>query len=152
MGQSEKTVAEVRRLVYALRPPTLDELGLVEAIREHVDVVGANAGVQISVDAPASLPDIPAAIEVAAFRILQEALNNVIRHAEARCCTITITTNSGLQVRIEDDGVGLAATVRSGVGLQSMRERATEVGGECVIANGARRGVIVCVSLPVHAP
>ncbi|MBI1299871.1 hypothetical protein GC175_33515, partial [bacterium] len=64
MSQSENTVAEIRRLVYALRPPTLDELGLVEAIREHVQVVGTNAGVQIVVNAPAVLPEIPAAIEV----------------------------------------------------------------------------------------
>jgi signal transduction histidine kinase len=150
MHQSENTVAEVRRLVYALRPPTLDELGLVEAIREHVDVVGANAGVQISVDAPASLPEIPAAIEVAAFRIVQEALNNVIRHARARCCTITIGGNDALEIRIEDDGVGLPAALRRGVGLHSMRERAAEVGGVCLIEN-REPGVVVQLRLPIEA-
>lgn len=150
MGQSENTVAEVRRLVYALRPPTLDELGLVEAIREHVDVVGSGAGLQIVVDAPDALPEISAAIEVAAFRIVQEALNNVIRHAQARCCTITLAVNGALEIRIEDDGVGLPPDLRSGVGLQSMRERATEVGGECVIESGAQRGVRVSLSLPLE--
>ena len=149
MSQSENTVAEVRRLVYALRPPTLDELGLVEAIREHVDVTAANAGVQITVVAPDTLPEIPAAIEVAAFRVVQEALNNVIRHAQARCCTITITTNRALRICIEDDGAGLPMETRSGVGLQSMRERATEVGGECVIENRAQGGVTVRFSLPL---
>ncbi len=151
MNQSENTVAEVRRLVYALRPPTLDELGLVEAIREHVDVVGSNAGLQIVVDAPDALPEIPAAIEVAAFRIVQEALNNVIRHARAQCCAIAITVNGALHVRIADDGVGLPANARSGIGMQSMRERATEVGGVCVIENGVRGGVIVQLSLPLAA-
>jgi signal transduction histidine kinase len=150
MSQSENTVAEVRRLVYALRPPTLDELGLVEAIREHVDAVGSGAALQIVVDAPDALPEISAATEVAAFRIVQEALNNVIRHAQARCCVITLTVNGGLYVRIEDNGVGLPNAVRSGVGLQSMRERATEVGGECVIEKSAQRGVRVSLSLPLE--
>ncbi|GIK71983.1 MAG: hypothetical protein BroJett021_09710 [Chloroflexota bacterium] len=149
MSQSENTVAEVRRLVYALRPPTLDELGLVEAIREHVDVVSANTGLLITMDAPDILPEIPAAIEVAAFRIVQEALNNVIRHAQARRCVITITTNGALQLCIEDDGVGLPATPRSGVGLHSMRERASEVGGTCVVESDAQGGVSVKLSLPL---
>lgn len=149
MSQSETTVTEVRRLVYALRPPTLDEFGLVEAIREHVAKIGTTAALQIQVDAPATLPEIPAAIEVAAFRIVQEALNNVIRHAQARHCTIAITTNGALQLSIQDDGTGLSAQTRSGVGLQSMRERATEVGGICTIENGALGGVIVRLSLPL---
>ena len=149
MRQSENTVAEVRRLVYALRPATLDELGLVEAIREHVDVVGASAPVQITVDAPAAVSEIPAAIEVAAFRIVQEALNNVIRHAQARRCAISIASDDGLRIRIEDDGVRLPAETRSGVGLQSMRERATEVGGQCVIENRTQGGVTVRLSLPL---
>jgi signal transduction histidine kinase len=150
MSQSENTVAEVRRLVYALRPPTLDELGLVEAIREHVEVVGANAPLQIGVDAPDALPEIPAAIEVAALRVVQEALNNVIRHAQARHCTIAIAANRGLQILIEDDGLGLPADIRSGVGLRSMRERASEVGGVCKIENGAQGGVVVRLSLPLE--
>ncbi|MBX3001539.1 MAG: GAF domain-containing sensor histidine kinase [Caldilineaceae bacterium] len=150
MTQSENTVAEVRRLVYALRPPTLDELGLVEAIREHVQVVGTNAGVRITLDAPPNLPEIPAAIEVAAFRVVQEALNNVIRHAGARHCAISIAAESGLHIRIEDDGIGLPAETRSGVGLQSMRERAVEVGGVCSIENGDERGVVVQLSLPIQ--
>lgn len=149
MSQSENTVAEVRRLVYALRPPTLDELGLIEAIREHVEVVGASAGLLITVDAPDALPQIPAAIEVAAFRVIQEALNNVIRHAQARHCTISIAADDFLQIRIEDDGVGLPAETRSGVGLHSMRERASEVGGAYVVENGVHGGVIVKLSLPL---
>ncbi len=149
MRQSENTVAEVRRLVYALRPPTLDELGSVEAIREHVDVTAANAGVQITVVAPDTLPEIPAAIEVATFRVVQEALNNVIRHAQAQCCAIMIAACDGLHIRIEDDGVGLPTETRSGVGLQSMRERAAEVGERCVIENRAQGGVTVQLSLPL---
>ena len=149
MSQSENTVAEIRRLVYALRPPTLDELGLVEAIREHVQVVGTNAGVQIVVNAPAALPESPAAIEVAAFRVVQEALNNVIRHAQARHCAVSIAADGGLRIQIQDDGIGLPQGIRSGVGLQSMRERAVEVGGVCTIENGKESGVVVRLSLPL---
>ena len=149
MRQGEATVTEVRRLVYALRPPTLDELGLVEAIREHVDTAGSGADLQIVVIAPDTLPEIPAAIEVAAFRIVQEALNNVIRHARAHRCSITIALDDALHIAIEDDGIGLTANARSGVGLHSMRERALEVGGDCVIENGARQGLAVRVTLPV---
>ena len=149
MSQSENTVAEIRRLVYALRPPTLDELGLVEASREHVQVVGTNAGVQIVVNAPAALPEIPAAIEVAAFRVVQEALNNVIRHAQARHCAVSIAADGGLRIQIQDDGIGLPQGIRSGVGLQSMRERAVEVGGVCTIENGEESGVVVRLSLPL---
>ena len=96
---------------------------VVEAIREHVDVVGANAGVRITVDAPPTLPEIPAAIEVAAFRVVQEALNNVIRHAQARHCAISIAAGSGLHIRIEDDGVWLPQETRSGV-VSSERTKA----------------------------
>jgi len=149
MSQSENTVAEIRRLVYALRPPTLDEFGLVEAIREHVGVIGANAGVEIVVEAPAALPEIPAAIEVAAFRVVQEAINNVIRHAQARHCVVSIAAESGLRILIQDDGVGFPQGNRSGVGLQSMRERAAEVGGVCTVENGAERGAVVRLSLPL---
>lgn len=149
MRQSENTVAEVRRLVYALRPPTLDELGLVQAIREHVDTVGALDGLQIRVMAPESLPEVPAAVEVAAFRIVQEALNNVVRHAEAQVCTISIGMNGALRILVEDDGVGLPAENRSGVGLLSMRERAAEVGGTCTFLTGERGGVCVRLSLPL---
>jgi signal transduction histidine kinase len=149
MKQSEGTVREVRRLVYALRPPTLDELGLVEAIREQVDVMGAGVQMQIRVDAPDALPEIAAACEVAAFRIVQEALSNVIRHAQAHHCTISLHINGALEVVVQDDGVGLPANTRSGVGLLSMQERAAEVGGICRIETGERCGVRVHLTLPL---
>lgn len=149
MSQSENTVAEVRRLVYALRPPTLDEFGLVGAIREHVETVGAGTQLAITVDAPTAMPEIPAAIEVAAFRIVQEALNNVLRHAQAHHCEIIIEFDGALRISIRDDGIGLPTANKSGVGLYSMRERAAEVGGSCEISNGAAGGVTVHLVLPL---
>ncbi len=149
MNQSATTVGEVRRLVYALRPPTLDELGLVGAIREHVETVDAGTKLTITVDAPATMPAIPAAIEVAAFRIVQEALNNVLHHAQARHCAINITLDSALRVTIHDDRIGLSAGNKQGVGLHSMHERAAEVGGNCAIANDEAGGGVVRLTLPL---
>ena len=122
----------------------------MEAIREHVAASGATAHLKITVDVPQTTPEIPAAIEVAAFRIVQEALNNVIRHAQAQHCLIKIEFDGALQIAVQDDGVGLPAATRSGVGLHSMRERATEVGGNCTITAGEQGGVIILLSLPVE--
>ena len=161
MHEGENTIGEVRRLVYALRPPTLDELGLVQAIREHIDTVSVAVPVQITLDAPKRLPEISAAIEVAAFRIVQEALSNVIRHAHAHHCMISLKINGNLELVVEDDGVGLSSTTRSGIGLLSMRERAAEVGGVCHIESsrisqpesdhrhGKSRGVTLTITFPL---
>jgi signal transduction histidine kinase len=153
------SVADVRRLVYDLRPPTLDELGLVEAIREQAARLGvqapgpgdALAGLRIELDAPAPLPALPAAVEVAAFRLAQEALANVARHAHARSCVVRLTCVAGraLEVEIEDDGVGIPPERRAGVGLHSMRERAAELGGVCVIERARQGGTRVAAWLPL---
>jgi signal transduction histidine kinase len=148
MHQSEDTVAEIRRLVYALRPPTLDELGLADAIREHVETIGAAVPLQITLDVPEQLPEMPAAVEVAIFRIVQEALSNVIRHAQARQCTISLHMNGALDVMVVDDGAGLPTAPRRGVGLVSMQERAAEVGGICRIDNREQGGVRVWLTVP----
>jgi len=152
-------VSDIRRLVYALRPPTLDELGLVGAIRQYAaqyDTPHSSAeehagSLCVVVDSPKELPALPAAIEVAAYRVVQEALTNVVRHAQACSCRIrfSLPENGDLQVEITDDGVGLPAEPRAGVGLFSMRERAEEVGGSCVIEPAPGRGTRVLARLPV---
>ena len=155
------TVTDIRRLVYALRPPSLDELGLVEAIRQHAAQHETRAptdetsgkrdnGLRIAVEAPEQLPTVPAAVEVAAYRIVQEALTNVVRHAHACTCTIRLALTDVLQVEVVDDGVGFPAEYHAGVGLLSMRERAAEVGGACVVepAEGAGTRVLVQFPLP----
>ena len=91
----------------------------------------------------------PAAVEVAAYRIACEALTNVTRHARARICHITIALDSALHMEIADDGVGLAAERRMGVGLISMRERAEELGGSCAITSAGGQGTRVRVELPL---
>jgi signal transduction histidine kinase len=147
------TVGDVRRLVYDLRPATLDELGLVEAIREQAARLTAGGGPEVLVEAPEQLPPLPAAVEVAAFRIVQEALANVLRHASAGRCALRVACSAGraLEIEVRDDGVGLPEARRAGVGLRSMQERAAELGGVCVVGPAAPRGTRVAVWLPIGA-
>ncbi len=160
-AQTQATVADIRRLVYELRPPALDELGLVDALREHVArVAGAANGLRISVEAPPQgLPPLSAAVEVAAYRITLEAVTNVVRHARARSCIARFSlTHAGnreaqsaplLELEIIDDGSGLPRDMRPGVGLTSMRERAAELGGRCVIERASNGGTRVLARLPL---
>jgi len=151
-GHAQAAIADIRRLVYALRPPALDDLGLVAAIREQA-TRAATAPLQVTVQAPESLPALSAAAEVAAYRIVQEALTNVVRHAGARTCVVRLACPSDgeavLRLLIEDDGRGLPADVRAGVGLTSIRERAAELGGTCSITSGGTGGTRVEVVLPL---
>jgi signal transduction histidine kinase len=150
-------VADIRRMVYDLRPPTLDELGLAAAIREraaqinHQNQRGSATmnGLHIIVEAPDDLPTLPAAVEVAAYRIALEAITNVVRHSKANTCTIRFELADELLVKITDDGIGLPAQHRSGVGLLSMRERAAELGGSCTIQRMEGSGTRVSARLPV---
>jgi signal transduction histidine kinase len=151
------TVGDVRRLVYDLRPPALDELGLIEAIRERASRYGVgDDGFRATVEAPDELPPLPAAVEVAAYRIVQEALMNVSRHARASACAVrlacTESPSLALTIEVTDDGVGLPDAPEYGVGLHSMRERAAELGGECEIVRSWPSGTRVFARLPFREP
>jgi len=159
-GDIESTVVEIRHLVYGLRPPELDQLGLVGAIEQYVSQYSMKAhpaegdpgrsGVNITVYVPEILPSLPAAVEVAAYRIVQEGLNNVLRHAQARRCTITLSMNREvLELNLCDDGQGLAAGHPPGIGLSSMRERAEELGGSCRVTGLSGGGTQVLARLPL---
>jgi signal transduction histidine kinase len=104
---------------------------------------------RVVVDAPGRLPPLPAAVEVAAYRITQEALTNVARHAHASACHIHLTLDDSIHLEISDDGVGLPARRPAGVGLNAMRERAAELGGACVVESAASGGTRVRISLPI---
>jgi signal transduction histidine kinase len=176
----QTALADIRRLVYNLRPPSLDELGLIGAIRETAArySAGENGGgrLQMVIEAPNSLPPLPAAVEVAAYRIVQEALTNVVRHAQAQHCTIKLTITepttgdqgreagdelreegvhglqspvSRLELEITDDGIGLPPGRHVGVGLASMRERTQELGGTYQIETAPTGGVRVVAQLPL---
>jgi signal transduction histidine kinase len=149
-GQVKGSVAEIRRLVYALRPPVLDEFGLVTAIREHVAPYTGPNGLQIIFDVTDPMPPLPAAVEVAAYRIALEAFTNIINHAEAKSCHLTLRIeHNSLLLLISDDGRGLSSNHRAGVGFNSMRERAAELGGEFVIEDSPSDGTRVRAKLPI---
>lgn len=143
-------LADVRRLVYDLRPPSLDELGLVRAIEQQAERFRLG-GLAVSVEADALGP-LPAGVEVAAYRIASEALTNVARHAEASRCDITLRVDgTALELSVSDDGVGIDAEVTAGVGMLSVRERAAELGGVCSVTCPASGGTVVRVTLPLDA-
>jgi signal transduction histidine kinase len=148
--RARATVSDVRRSVHALRPPALDELGLVPALREGAAQYGQSS-LRVSVEAPESLPPLPAAVEVAAYRIAQEAMTNVIRHAGTSSCSVRIALDEEtdvLHLEVEDDGRGLGEDHKAGVGTHSMRERAEELGGRCTIEALTLRGTLVSARLP----
>jgi signal transduction histidine kinase len=148
-----RTVVDVRRLVEGLRPPALDELGLADACAQAVDRLTAGSGLAASVEACDDLPALPAAVEVAAYRIVVEAVTNTVRHARARHCRVSIgCTPAGLAVEVTDDGTGLHEAGQHGHGLAIMRERAEELGGTVTVMDGSP-GVTVEARLPaVTAP
>ncbi len=148
--RAREIVSDVRHSVHALRPPALDELGLVEALREGAMQYGP-AGLRVSVEDPEELSHLPAAVEVACYRIAQEALANVVRHARASHCSIRIRLDQeacALSVEVEDDGRGIRDNDRAGVGMSSMRERTEELGGRCTIKPLAGGGTLVRALLP----
>jgi signal transduction histidine kinase len=168
-NDTEETLAEIRRFVYDLRPPALDQLGLVGAIEAFVSNIDGQTAVEvqhssredgpiITIDGPEKLDALPAAIEVAAYRIALEGLTNVWRHAQARRCRLSLAIDNGsgsrgkqLQLEIVDDGVGMPAQSRAGVGLTSMKERAEEIGGMLRIEPAPGGGTRLAVELPMPA-
>jgi two-component system NarL family sensor kinase len=147
-AQVQTLLDDIRRIAYNLRPPALDELGLVGALREHIASSQAQ-GLHITLAAPETLPPLPAAVEVAAYRIALEAINNVNRHAHARSCGVRLALCDDLCLEISDDGRGIPAHVRAGVGMASMRERAEELGGKCELERRPGQGTRVLVRLPL---
>ena len=151
-AETQRAVTDVRRIVYGLRPPALDEFGLVGSLREEVRRLQLEApALRVTLDAPdEGLADLPAAVEVACYRIVTEALTNVTRHAHATRCSVRIHLDHGLDVDVRDDGVGLPEGWRTGVGIASMRERVTELGGKLAIEPCLPHGTRITARLPAQ--
>lgn len=157
-AETASAVEDIRNLAYQLRPPALDQFGIVGALRETIAGYsqGISGDLDITLDAPTELGTLPAAVEVAAYRIAQEALTNVVRHAAARSVTVRLVADhlpDTLDLEILDDGRGLphiqhGGVSRMGVGLQSMFERADELGGACVVEARPQGGTRVHARLP----
>jgi signal transduction histidine kinase len=144
-------IADIRRLVYDLRPPALDDLGLIGALDRLAEQYGTQGqSLQVSIEAPEDLSTLPAAVEVAVYRIVQEALTNVVRHARAHECVVRLAVATEVKLEIVDDGIGLPAECVAGVGLSSMRERAAELGGTCAVQPTSGGGTRVSVNIPLQ--
>jgi signal transduction histidine kinase len=141
-------VGDIRRLVYELRPPTLDDLGLLGALREQATRY-TQGKLQVTVESPEVLDPLPAAVEVAAYRIAMEALTNVVRHAQASMCVLKVQRNGNLTITVSDDGCGLPATAGRGIGMRSMCERAEELGGTWTIEARPGGGTVVRACFPL---
>jgi signal transduction histidine kinase len=147
-------LGDVRSLVEGLRPPALDHGGLLPALQQHAElsaVMGAPGPPVVTFEVAGDLSVLPAAVEVAAYRIAQEAISNATKHAGALRIVVRMNrTANGLAVEIEDDGIGVpAATSQSGVGRVSMTERATELGGWCTSQHSSTGGTEVKAWLPI---
>jgi signal transduction histidine kinase len=140
---------QVREIAYDLRPPVLDDLGLTAAIVDRVARRHEGGEPNVVIDAPENRLELPAAVELAALRIVQEAVTNTRNHAGASECRVVLQLDGrALLVQVSDDGRGFRADVRKGVGLRSMTERATELGGTCDVTSSPG-GTSVLVRLPI---
>jgi signal transduction histidine kinase len=148
-SQMREAIADIRRLVYALRPPALDEFGLSFAVKElahqmeegsmHVVLEGFDRRLKLN-----------AAAEVAVYRIVQEALTNAVKHSGADLCKVSLMLGEGgLHLEVVDNGRGLPAAKRNGIGIGSMHERAEELGGSCSLSSVPGKGVRVNVFIPI---
>jgi signal transduction histidine kinase len=151
----EQTVECIRRVMADLRPPVLDNHGLVAALRWYGSQIATRTGIAIIVQGEEPVPRLPTSVETALFRIAQEALTNVVKHAQATQVTITLEVNAATAcLVIADNGIGfevtrlLSSDGHRGWGLLSMAERAEGVGGHCRIESRPGQGTRVVVEVP----
>lgn len=147
-------ITEIRRIVYGLRPRALDELGLVDAVRQRVAPLCTADGrpLTVTIDAPPRLPPLPAAVEVAAYRVAVEAVTNIARHSAGTraALTLALADSSVLRITVADDGPCTAPWTH-GVGIRSMHERVEEIGGSLTV-DATPRGATVTADLPLSLP
>ncbi len=143
--EARAAIAEIRRLVDDLRPPAIDEVGLVAAIRQRAAALSGDVAFEVTGTA---LQSLPAAVEVAAYRIGTEAMTNVVRHSGASRCRVELTRNGSLVLTVSDNGRG-EVDGTGGVGWSSMRARAAELGGSCVMIRRPEGGLVVRAVLPL---
>jgi signal transduction histidine kinase len=153
------TLADIRRLVHGLRPPALDEVGLAGALQQQAAKLSSAARgspvddlrIELDVDDRGDADPLPAAVEVAAYRIASEGMLNVRRHAQATTCSVRVRREEGsLVLEVSDDGVGLSAGATAGVGLVSVRERVAELGGTWALSGQQGGGTLLRATLPIQ--
>jgi two-component system, NarL family, sensor histidine kinase UhpB len=143
------SLEDVRRIAQELRPETLEHLGLSSAVHAMCDSLSTRTGLDVVCDVADPLPTLDPETELAVYRIAQEALTNVVRHAEARHAWLAISPRrGGIALRVSDDGRGMDGTLADTGGLRGMRERAVTVGGDLTIASASAGGVEVSLMVP----
>lgn len=152
--QTQEAIGEIRRLAYELRPPALDELGLTGALEEYVarsnGANGNTSPTRVSLETPEAPLRLPAAAEVAIYRIAVEGIVNVMKHAHASDCLVSLAAEDGTaKIEITDNGIGIEVGQPAGVGLSAMRERAAELGGTCTAEPRAGGGTRVHATIPI---
>ncbi len=152
-----RAIDDLRTLVADLRPLVLDDLGLAPAIRWYASDRLEPEGIDVTVEAEADLPRLPPHIETAVFRIAQEAISNVLSHADAGQVRVKLFRGHGLELEIEDDGIGFDSALpvppdgRQHMGLFGIRERAAALGGEARVESVPGEGTRVSVTIPFEA-
>jgi two-component system, NarL family, sensor kinase len=147
-------ITDIRRLVNGLRPPALDDLGLIGSLRQQTDRLAQRpdgSSVAVCLNTPEPLPPLPAAVEVAAYRIITEAMTNAARHSGATRIDVrlAVAEGDGLRIEVRDDGRVPGPGWQPGFGLTSMRERAAELGGTCQAGPDPAGGGRVIAALPL---
>jgi two-component system NarL family sensor kinase len=146
-NEVKTSLGDIRRLVEALRPPALDELGLLGAVRSRATALAGSLTIDVTGDEP--IGPLPAAVETAAYRIVVEAITNAVRHSAGTRCIVSVSiVEDALELSVRDDGGGLVPERTPGVGLRSMQERAAEVGGTLSVRS-ADIGTVVSGRLPL---
>jgi signal transduction histidine kinase len=147
---ADQTVVKLRNLSLLLRPPQLDALGLEAALRWQAGALFRNDHPRLALELQPLAQRLPEAVELACFRIAQEALTNVLRHAQAQQVIVTLAVDATrLQLRVEDDGRGFDPAQAAGLGMVTMRERAEQVGGTLHVDTEAAAGTRIRVELPL---
>jgi two-component system, NarL family, sensor histidine kinase UhpB len=146
---ARESLEELRRISYELRPAVLDDLGLASALAALADAVARRAQVEVANEVGAGVPALAPEIELAVYRIAQEALTNAVRHAGCTRVRVRLLAEGGaVYLRVADDGCGLGELPRSGGGIRGMRERALTIGGRLVLGVGDEGGVEVELCIP----
>jgi signal transduction histidine kinase len=151
----EQLSSEIRTMSHLLHPPLLDEIGLSSALEWYVEGFAKRSGIDATIDMPEDLERLPADMEIAIFRAVQESLTNVHRHSGSRSCSVKVTDDkSYLRIEVRDCGRGIAKDKQfgltssgGGVGLRGMQERLRHLGGTLEIKS-SEAGTIVTVTLP----
>ena len=149
------TIEDLRRIISRLAPRTLEDLGLLAAIRKEVQDVSRSTGLKAQLDLPEDLDRLSHELEVTIYRSLQEALHNIAKHAQAQNFSVELEQRGGaIYLRVADDGVGFSRKRNSrygAFGLLGLRERIAALGGRVQVRSRRERGTSISITLPSHA-